>query len=98
MCHVHTYVRVYVRIYVCVFLQHAPLHPAILHACRKLCHIYGIYIFADLFTVYALIVRMYVCMYGCMCVCIYVCMHVCVFYLPPLHPIILHAFRKLCHI
>ena len=41
-----------------IYLQHAPLHPVILHACRKLCHTYSIYIFADLFTVYALIVSL----------------------------------------
>ena len=60
MC-VCVYVCMYVCMYVCVFfiiyLLHAPLHPVTLHACRKLCHICSIYIFANLFTVYALIVH-----------------------------------------
>jgi len=38
-----------------LYLQHAQLHPVILHA---LLYIY-IYIFADLFTVYTLIVRLH---------------------------------------
>ena len=41
-----------------IYLQHALLHPVIPDASRKLCHIYSIYIFADLFTVYALIARL----------------------------------------
>ena len=48
--YVRTYVCTHICMYVCIFfiyLQHAPLHPVILHACRKLCHIYSIYIFAD---------------------------------------------------
>jgi hypothetical protein len=57
------YVCVYVRMYLwffIIYLQHTPLHAVIIHDCRKLCHIYvySIYIYADLFTVYALIVRL----------------------------------------
>jgi len=41
--------------FIIIYLQHAPLNPVVLHA---LLYTYNIYIFADLFTVYALIVRL----------------------------------------
>ena len=43
--------------FIIIYLQHAPLHPVILHACRKF-YLYHIYIFTDLFTIYALIIRL----------------------------------------
>jgi len=47
---------IFSHFFIIIYLQHAPLHPVILHAlwCNS------IYIFADLFTVYALIVRLHV--------------------------------------
>jgi len=39
------YVCMYVLYFLITYLQHAPLHPVILHACRKLYIIYIVFIF-----------------------------------------------------
>ena len=44
----------------CIYLQHAPLHLVILHACRKLYDIYAVFTFLRIYlhTVYVQIVRL----------------------------------------